>query len=315
MKNVVTRSMKNPVPLPPDLKDLPILEAEPWFQVSPDPGIFLEGPSFDRTGNLFVTSPSSGLIFKITRQKRLSTIFDDKTVIVNGSAFHKDGRLFVVCLTGQVLAIDTVKKETTAFFPQYQGRNLVMNDLVFDAQGRIYVTDFTGSVPEPTGGVFRISADGTKVEPLLLHLAMPNGISLSPEGNALWIGESARNAVLRIALLKDGISISPVVGITYPYYSSGVSGPDSNRVDEEGNLYQAIMAQGRLIVLNPIGIPAANVIVPGREEGRNLKTSNLAIKPGTDEGYIVASGTAGAWIYKFTALAEGLKLFSHQNQE
>jgi lactonase len=314
MKNTISRLSISPVPLPLDVADLPTIEAEPWFQVSSDPRLFLEGPSFDRKGNLFIVSPSSGLVLRVTPQKQLSTIFEDKTVAVNGSAFHKDGRLFAVCMTGQLLTIHTESKEVVKAYPKYQGKNLAMNDLVFDMQGNIYVTDFTGSVPDPTGGVFRISADGARVEPVLLHLAMPNGVSLSPEGNALWIGESARNAVLHISLLKDGITISPVVGVTYPYYSTGISGPDSNRVDKAGNLYQAIMGQGRIIVLNSLGIPVANVLAPGRDEGRNLRTSNLAIQPGSDDGYLVTSGTDGAWICKFKALAEGLILFSHQQQ-
>jgi lactonase len=313
MKNTFPGLPQSPVPLPPEVKDLLTVEAEPWFQISPDPRVFLEGPSFDRKGNLFVTCPSSGVVIRVTRQKQTDIIFEDKTMITNSSAFHMDGRLFVVCLTGQLLTINVDSKEVAIVYPKYQGKSLAMNDLVFDPKGNIYVTDFTGSVPEPTGGIFRISTDGARVEPVLLHLAMPNGISLSPEGNALWIGESARNAILRIALLKDGITINPVVGITYPYYSCGISGPDSNKVDKAGNLYQAIMGQGRIIVLNSLGIPVANVVVPGRDDGRNLRTSNLAIKPGTDEGYLVTSGTAGAWIFKFKALAEGLILFSHQN--
>lgn len=311
MKNT-PRLQKSVVPLPPELVSLPTLEAEPWFQVDPSPDNLLEGPAFDRNGNFFATSCSFGRVFKITPQKRLSTIFDDKKVTVDGSAFHKDGRLFVVCLTGELLIINTDNNKTTFIYPKYQGKNLSMNDLVFDTKGNIYVTDFTGTIMDPTGGVFRISSDGNIVQPILLHLASPNGISLSPEGDVLWIGESTRNAVLRIALLEDGITIRPVAGVTCPYYSTGNPGPDSNKVDKDGNLYQCLMGQGRIIVLNAHGLPVANVVVPGRDEGKNLKTTNLAFKPGTAEGYITSSGESGAWIFKFKALAEGLTLFSHQ---
>lgn len=311
-KNTATKVQKSPVPIPPELVNLPTIEAEPWFQIDPGSNALLEGPSFDRKGNLFVTCCSLGLVFKITPQKQLSTIFDDKKVIVDGSAFHRDGRLFIVCITGQLLIMNTDNNQATFVYPEYQGKNLAMNDLVFDSKGNIYVTDFKGTVMEPTGGVFRLSPDGTTVQPVLLHLASPNGVSLSPEGNVLWIGESTRNAVLRIALLEDGVTVHPVAGVNYPFYSTGNPGPDSNKVDKEGNLYQCIMGQGRIVVLNPNGIPVANVIVPGRDEGKNLKTSNLAFKPGTDEGYITSSGKDGAWIFKFKALAEALTLFSHQ---
>jgi lactonase len=95
------------------------------------------------------------------------------------------------------------------------------------------------------------------------------------------------------------------------YYSAGSPGPDSNKVDSDGNLYQCIMGQGRIVVLNAQGIPVASVIIPGRDEGKLLRTTNLAFKPGTAEGYITTSGRGGAWIYRFTGLAEGLPLFSH----
>ncbi|MFC1902241.1 SMP-30/gluconolactonase/LRE family protein, partial [Chloroflexota bacterium] len=295
-----------------DVAGLPAIEAEPWFQLDPSPEAFLEGPAFDREGNLFVTSCPFGLVFKITPQKQLSTVFDDKKVIVDGSAFHKDGRLFIVCLTGELLILNPGDYKATSLYPKYQGKNLSMNDLVFDAKGNIYITDFTGTVMNPTGGVFRISADAKTVEPVLLGMASPNGVSLSPKGDVLWIGESTRNAVIRIAILEDGVTLHPIVGVSPVYYSTGCPGPDSNKVDSAGNLYQCIMGQGRIIVLNPNGIPVANIIVPGRDEGKYLRTTNLAFKPGTSEGYITLSGEGGAWIYKFQGLAKGLTLYSHQ---
>ncbi len=186
-----------------------------------------------------------------------------------------------------------------------------MNDLVFDKKGNIFITHFIGTVMEPAGGVFRISADAKTVQPVVLHLASPNGVSLSPEGNVLWVGESARNSVLRIALQDDGVTCKPLIGVLPVYQSSGCSGPDSNKVDSAGNLYQCITGQGRVIVSNALGIPVANILIPGRDEGKLLGTSNLAFKPGTDEGYITTSGSGGAWIYTFKGLTRGLNLFSH----
>lgn len=310
MKKNLRVTSKGGMPLPPDLVNLPAIEAEPWCQVYPD--VFLEGPAFDREGNLFLTSPHNGIIFKITPKKQLSTIFNNKNIEVNGSAFHKDGRLFVVCITGELLTMNPDGSEVNCLFPKYRGKKLTMNDLVFDAKGNIYVTDFKGTVMEPTGGVYRLSSDAKTVHCIVRHLASPNGVSLSPEGNTLWIGETNRNAVLRIVLLKDGITPDPVDGVNYACYLSGCPGPDSNKVDEDGNLYQCLIFQGRAIVLNRHGIPIANVLIPGRDEGQHLITPNMAFKPGTREAYIIAGGAGGARVYKFEGLARGLTLFSHQ---
>lgn len=300
------------VPIPPELTGLPTINAEPWFQVNPSPDVCLEGPAFDREGNLFVTTLTFGLVFKITPQKQVSIIFNDKNVIVNGSAFHKDGRLFIACISGELLVMNPDGSNVTFLYPNYQGKNLSMNDLVFDSKGNIYITDFTGNITDPTGGVYRLSADAKTVQPVLQCLVSPNGISLSPENNVLWVGETTRNTVLRITLLEDGLTPNPLDGVNCVYYSTGRSGPDSNKVDSAGNLYQCIMGQGRIIVLNAHGIPVANVVISGRDEGKLLRTTNLAFKPGTSEGYITTSGQGGAWIYRFEGLAEGLTLFSHQ---
>ena len=65
------------VPLPPDLKALPTVTAEPWLQVDERPNVILEGPSFDRRGNLYVTvDPNPGRILKITPQKEISTMWE-----------------------------------------------------------------------------------------------------------------------------------------------------------------------------------------------------------------------------------------------
>ena len=304
---------KSVVPLPPDLLLLPTIKPEPWLLVDSEPDALLEGPSFDREGNLYVTCPLKGKIYKITPQKQISTIFNAKGVGVDGSAFHKDGRLFVACITGELLVINPDGSNITYLYPKYQGKKLSMNDLVFDSNGNIYVTDFTGSIMEPTGGVYRISSDATVVKLVLQHMAAPNGISLSPEGDVLWVAETTRNTIIRICVQSDGISLVPIDGANCVYYSSGgPGGPDSNKVDVAGNLYQCIIFQGRAIVFNNRGIPIANILIPGRDEGKHLLTANLAFKPTTNEAYITASGEGGGWLYKFKGLAKGLTLFSHR---
>jgi lactonase len=52
------------------------------------------------------------------------------------------------------------------------------------------------------------------------------------------------------------------------------------RADADGNLYVAMYGQGRVLVFNGKGIPIGHILLPGRDSGHNLHSTNLAIKPG-----------------------------------
>jgi lactonase len=305
-------AQRSVVPIPSDLIGLPTIKAEPWLQIDTNPKVTIEGPSFDRQGNLFVTSiRNPGRVFKITPQKQVSVIFENKNMELDGTAFHKDGRLFIACLSGELLIMNPDGTNVTTMKPSYEGRSFRMNDLIFDSKGNLFVSDFVGNVSNPIGGVYYLSSNFSNVKPVLRNLWGANGVSLSPDGKTLWVSETMRNTIIRVNFLPDGVTPIPHTGVNFPYYSTGWGGLDSNRVDANGNLYQAIMNQGRVIILNDRGIPIANVVVPGRDEGKYLKTTNLAFKPGTKEGYITAGG-GGAWIFKFEAITQGATLFSHR---
>ncbi len=301
------------VPIPPSLVGLPVITPEPWLQVDDDPHKLLEGPAFDREGNLFITSIFDGRVLKITPDKKVAIIFGNKAIHPDGTAIHKDGRLFAVCLSGEIIAMNTDGSNVICTKVSYKGKPICGNDIVFDSQGNFYVTDFTGTVADPTGGVYRFSPDLKTIEPVIQHLASPNGVALSPKGNILWVSETCRNEILYLELMEDGINISPIAGVTIPYrFTGSPGGPDSIAVDMEGNVYQCLIHQGRILILNKRGFPIAHVLVPGRDEGKHLMTPNLAFKPGTDEAFMIACGEGGAWVYKFNGLAKGLTLFSHQ---
>ena len=301
---------KSVVPLPPSLKNLPTIEAEPWLQVEPGDA-FLEGPAFDGQGNLYVSSIFDSRILKISADKKVTTIFNQDGLLPDGIAIHKDGRLFLACLSGKVAALNPDGTNFTVMDVKHQGAPRSANDLIFDPKGNLYVTDFTGTAANPTGGVYWYSSDFKKVKPVFLNLASANGVALSPEGNILWVSESSRNTLHQLQLLEDGVTIVPVAGATIPYrFVGGPGGCDSMAVDTKGNVYQAMIFQGRIVILNNRGIPLANVLIPGRDEGKLLRSTNVAFKPGTDEVYVTVSGEGGAWIYMFRGLAQGLKLFS-----
>jgi lactonase len=302
---------KSVVPLPPDLKGIPTITAEPWLQIGESPALFLEGPAFDRAGNLYISSLLDSRILKITPEKKVTTILEQKGLLPNGIAFHKDGRMFVACSSGKLISLNPDGTNLNYIAARYQGKPAVFNDLMFDPKGNLYVTDFIGHVGSPVGGAYRFSADFAKVEPVIEGLSLANGIALAPSGNELWVVETGRADIVFVQLMEDGITIRPPAGCTVPYRFTG-GGCDSMTVDADGNAYVCINGQGRIVVLNPKGIPIANVIIPGRDEGMHLGVTNVKFKPGTDEAYATVSGKGGGWVYKFRGLAKAMKLFSDQ---
>jgi len=186
------------------------------------------------------------------------------------------------------------------------------NDLVFDARGGIYFSDFRGISTKPDGGAYYVSPDSKTITLVLPHLAMANGIALSSDGNDLWITEFSRNFLHRVKL-ADATIIAPF-GTAIAYQFPGPA-PDSMRADNDGNLYVAMYGQGRVLVFNKSGIPIGQVLLPGRDGGHNLESTNMAIRPGTNDLYIVTNdgkGGQGATIFHAKVFARALPLYSHQ---
>jgi len=298
----------SPVPIPPSERALQTAQAQSWFKVS-DQGLILEGAIFDGNGNLYFCDVSGRRVLRVTPEKQLSTIVTLDALGPGGLAFHKDGSLFIAALDfvnglGAILAVKPDGSGLRTIIPLLAG--YMPNDLVFDAQGGFYFTDFKGTATDPQGGVYYVSPDFTTIKPVLSHLAMANGIALSPDGKFLWVTEFARNRLHRIEL-SDAITIAPF-GSTIAYHFVGPA-PDSMRADTDGNLYVAIYGQGRVLAFNRNGIPIGQILLPGRETGHNLASTSLAIRPDTHDLYVVTNdgtGGHGATVFHSTAFGKGL---------
>ena len=87
------------------------------------------------------------------RKKKVEVIFQQQGLLPDGIAIHKDGRLFIACLSGKVVTIQPDGSGLRQVEPRFNGKPASVNDLVFDRDGNFYATDFIGTVAEPTGGV------------------------------------------------------------------------------------------------------------------------------------------------------------------
>lgn len=294
-------------------KDLLTITAQPWFKVT-DEAWQLEGPAFDRQGNLLFVEVLGGQVLKVDTQGQLQVVVAKNARGSAGLAIHKDGRLFVAGLgnyvdTGNLTVYDANGKKPEVIIDANKG--FLVDDLVFDAHGGFYFTDLKGTSTEPTGGVYYVPADHKSIVPILPNMANANGIALSPDGKRLWVTEFGTGLLHRVEL-KDAQSIAPF-GAVVVYRFHGPS-PDSMRVDADGNVYVAQYSQGRVLVLNPNGLPIGQILLPGREAGHFLFSTSMALKPGTREVYLVANDGdrgQGSMIFRARGFAQALPLFSH----
>src|SRR5689334_21782968 len=116
---------------------------------------FLEGPSFDREGNLYCVDIPMGRVYRISPRGEWEIVveYDGEP---NGLKIHKDGRIFIADHRQGVLLLDAKAGTVVPFLegPSKQ-RFKGVNDLIFAKNGDLYFTDqgSTG-LHDPTGCVY-----------------------------------------------------------------------------------------------------------------------------------------------------------------
>ena len=194
---------------------------------------FLEGPSFDRQGNLWFVDIPFGRIFRIDPKGNwdLVTQYDGWP---NGLKFHRDGSAYICDYKKGLLRLDTGtgKIETileTAYSEGFKG----LNDLHFASNGDLYFTDQgqTG-IADPTGRVFRLRADGG-LDRLVSNIPSPNGITLSTTEKHCYVAVTRAQQVWRLPLMADGSISKTGVAIQL---SGGAAGPDGIEMDGDNGL-------------------------------------------------------------------------------
>jgi len=261
---------------------------------------FLEGPAFDRAGNLWVTDIPHGRIFRISPALDW-TLVAEYDGWPNGIAIHRDGSLWITDYRKGLLRLDPRTGAITTVLGHRNSESLKgVNDLVFDAGGNCYFTDQgqTG-LHDPSGRVYRLHPDG-RLDCLMANVPSPNGIALDAAGRTLFVAVTRANAVWRGPLLADG-SISKV-GAFRTFF--GTSGPDGLAMDAEGRLVVAHASLGGAFVLNAKGEVTHFV-----RSAAGSTVTNVAFRPATST--LVMTESESGSILEASLPAAGLPLFSH----
>lgn len=275
-----------------------------WF-VAPgiDPlGSILEGPSFDRAGNLYCVDIPWGRVFRIAPDGKFTLVaeYDGEP---NGLKIHKDGRIFIADQKNGIMLLDPAAGRVTPVMDRYGGERLRgPNDLVFASNGDLYFTDQGKSALNAwTGRVFCIRANG-KVDLVLDEIPSPNGLVLSLDEKTLFLAVTRTNSVWRVPLLPNGQAGK--VG-NYIQLSGGI-GPDGLAMDEAGNLFIAHTGIGSVWVFNPVGEPIYRL--PTCVSGRS--TTNLAFGGRDGKTLFITESRTGSILCADLAV-RGRVMYSH----
>jgi gluconolactonase len=210
---------------------------------------FIEGPSFDANGNLFVVDIPFGRIFKIAPDGQWSLAAEYQGW-PNGLKVGADGRVLVADYMHGIMELDV---KSSQMRPVLTSRNSESfrgcNDLHLASNGDIYFTDQgqTG-LHDPTGRVYRLSKSG-RLDCLIDTGISPNGLVLDPNEAVLFVAMTRDNAVWRLPFMKDR-SVSKVGRFCSMF---GPSGPDGMTMDGAGRLFVAHASLGHVFVFAPNG--------------------------------------------------------------
>jgi gluconolactonase len=201
---------------------------------------FLEGPAFDREGNLFIVDTAFQRIFRITPKGEWDVVvqYDGWP---NGMKFHRDGRLFVADYRRGIMVLDikTGKIEPhleTAYSEGFKG----CNDLNFASNGDLYFTDQgqTGII-DPTGRVYRLQENGD-LQRLASNIPSPNGITVSTTDKHIYVAVTRSQQIWRLPVMRDKQVSKTGVAIQL----SGGVGPDGIEIDAENGLVVCHIGMG-----------------------------------------------------------------------
>jgi gluconolactonase len=260
---------------------------------------FLEGPSFDRAGNLLCVDVQAGRVYRIAPQGSWDVIIEYDG-IPNGLKLHPDGRAFIADRKNGLMVLDTAKGSIETLLPgPSAGRHFKgLNDLHFAANGDLFFTDQgrTG-LQDPTGCVYRLSATGS-LDCIIANVPSPNGLVLNKRETALYVAVTRANAVWRI----DLDDTARRAGLFVQLFAAG---PDGLALDDDGNVAVAHPTVGAVWLFSRIGEPLYYIKSCAKE-----MTTNIAFGGPDNKTLYITESRSGSILTARLPVA-GKRMHSH----
>lgn len=263
---------------------------------------FLEGPCFDRAGNLYVTDIPFGRVFRITADGTWELVVEYDGW-PNGMAVSPQGEFVIADYRNGIMRLDVARGSVEPLLPTVRSEGFKgVNDLVFARNGDLYFTDQgqTG-MHDPSGRVYRLAANG-RLDCLLHNGPSPNGIALSTDESVLFVALTRANQIWRAPLGPDSSLSKVCVFVQLP---GGISGPDGLAVDADNGLAICDPGHGCVWLVNRLGEPQHRV-----RSCAGLTLTNLAYG-GPSLGRLFITDSLTGQILVAEAPVKGHRAISH----
>jgi gluconolactonase len=243
--------------------------------------LLAEGPVAMSDGSVLVTEVARGAVSRVSASGAV-TVIAQVGGGPNGLAIGPDGAVYVCnngggiraepgdgmlqieftpesYVGGSIQRVDLRSGDVTTLYTACEGRPLLApNDLVFDAQGGLWFTDFGrySATGRDFGGIYYCQPDGSRITRCIDQQISPNGIGLNAAEDQLYWADSLTSRVWVCNIASPGKLAPPtspfMVGAA-AHTLPGFQMLDSLAVEANGNICAATTVNGGITVITPAG--------------------------------------------------------------
>lgn len=217
----------------------------------------IEGPAFDKDGNLYVVNferdGTVGVVKPNGDAELFITLPEGSTA--NSIQFDSKGKMYLADFTGHnILKVD-MKSKKVSVYAHHDAFNQP-NDICINRKDQIFASD--PNWKEGKGKLWRIDKGG-KVVLLSDQMGTTNGITLSPDEKLLYVNESVQRKIWKFNVDGKGNITNKTLFAEFPDF-----GFDGMKCDAEGNVYVTRYGKGTIAVLSPDGKLIREVQLKGK---------------------------------------------------
>lgn len=257
---------------------------------------FVEGPLWHR-GRLWFSDVNGDKLRTVTRDGKVVEVLAnsgglpnppaDKSIGSNGLVPAADGRVLMAQMGARRIVKVDAAGRIEPFLDRLDGKRLNSpNDMVYAPDGSLWITDppfglYNGMDKDPAkelpfNPVLRYA--GGRLTAPITDLVLPNGIGLSPKGDALYIADFGQATIFAYPLSAGGRLGARRTLFTFPKEPGG--GADGLKVDRRGNLWAT--GPGGIWIMTPAGRQLGRIRLPE-------VAANIAFGEGGNAAWITAS--------------------------